>query len=889
MIFLIEHLEGTQFYVVSTGFSGVIDNFPGGLHGVIRTQDVNRNAPYEVVSKSGINVLGLGNNRKYQLIRTNDYSVLRDRDTYGCFRTWTPSEQISYFLPDDTYEEWDALLRPPRVMPFDIEVATSHGRRPNPETDPILMIGFSLKEGTEEKHKRTIVDEKNERDTIMGFLDEVARLDPDIMVGYFCKGFDRPYILQRLRFLGLRFPDKLHRIPLPERYHRSPASYVDTTGRATNAHYESLGFGRVSYDLFESSVKLDTMITTKNKRLKTVSKFFKSPLVFDIEDEEKSDMLTLYEKEREKLYTYLDSDIFNTGFLSDIYLPRTIEMASLARTTLDHLLNARGRAPFAIAFLNRAFIKRNIYPAIANSTRYRNSIYALTGGSYQGALTDIRKPGRYKDVSKLDFRSMYPSMIVTLNISPDTCTFHGRNVDDMPELKMPPGTPTLALSRGPVEEGTYPILKYKETDKSVLLYVPDEIIGKYVPIEVDKTKKGIIPIEIDELFRRRDAVRAEMKTLEKNSPEWMVLNSKQMALKVAANSCYGLMGAGLPVSDTPCAILITALGREISHYTANMLGKSVIEIDTDGFYVDGPVDIDSLNKSLDEAIKEKFGNFPFEPIMVLEQEKKGIEGLFIGMKNYILRDMRIEKEEDRISITGASMKGSSKSKIVEKLLMDSATKVLDGISPSGLIEHLRADLLSPDWKEEDYKMAMSIQKNELEYLTDGGIVYHLNRIKKRSEDKSLKLTYKDVFKYTEQILRKEIERIDKDGERKGNARQDGAKYLKYWQDNTVGIKDIDEILKSAEQIILEYAGRIKDRAMALNYRILIKAIDEGYQYLKGDSLDYYMADSADGVEMFTRANLIRYPINKLWYAKAIENVAMKMVDAVSKQEIGTLF
>ena len=105
------------------------------------------------------------------------------------------------------------------------------------------------------------------------------------------------------------------------------------------------------------------------------------------------------------------------------------------------------------------------------------------------------------------------------------------------------------------------------------------------------SKKGLISSEIDKLLQERKTVRNKMKSLDEDSSEYKILDSVQNNIKISANAVFGIMGnPHFDVGDLSCAMLITAFGRELSHYMTTYLGEGVIEIDTDGIYVDGESD-----------------------------------------------------------------------------------------------------------------------------------------------------------------------------------------------------------------------------------------------------------------------------------------------------------
>jgi DNA polymerase delta subunit 1 len=85
------------------------------------------------------------------------------------------------------------------------------------------------------------------------------------------------------------------------------------------------------------------------------------------------------------------------------------------------------------------------------------------------------------------------------------------------------------------------------------------------------TKKGILPMILDELLAARKRAKKDMANA-KDPMEYAVQNGRQLALKVSANSVYGFTGA--TVGQLPClqiASSVTAYGRDLLYATRNFV------------------------------------------------------------------------------------------------------------------------------------------------------------------------------------------------------------------------------------------------------------------------------------------------------------------------------
>jgi DNA polymerase I len=172
------------------------------------------------------------------------------------------------------------------------------------------------------------------------------------------------------------------------------------------------------------------------------------------------------------------------------------------------------------------------------------------GVQYLGALVLDPKPGLYENVYDLDFKSLYPNIIRTFNISPETVT------DREPCLNIP------------------------------RVYSGDKVHGgeKY-----RKDKRGIIPDKIELLLDQRKKIRDKMKLLDKKSSEWNNLNVQQLIVKEMANSIYGVLGNKyFRCFSIKLAESITATGQYLIRYVKEINekeGRQVIYGDTDSIFL----------------------------------------------------------------------------------------------------------------------------------------------------------------------------------------------------------------------------------------------------------------------------------------------------------------
>lgn len=178
---------------------------------------------------------------------------------------------------------------------------------------------------------------------------------------------------------------------------------------------------------------------------------------------------------------------------------------------------------------------------------------------YKGAFVlHPTKAGMIKNVHVCDFASLYPSIIVTWNISPET----KRKVKDEHCSETP-------------------------------------LTGHFYDTRVT----GILPFAVNELMRMRKEWQEKEKNLPPNTPEWNDAHRKSTAYKIAANSFYGVVGS--PMSrffDRDVAESVTQSGAWLIKHVisdAEIKGMSVLAGDTDSSFVYG-------------TTREEFSNFVFK-------------------------------------------------------------------------------------------------------------------------------------------------------------------------------------------------------------------------------------------------------------------------------------
>jgi len=188
--------------------------------------------------------------------------------------------------------------------------------------------------------------------------------------------------------------------------------------------------------------------------------------------------------------------------------------------------------------------------------------------SYEGAIVLEPKTGIYIDqpVTALDFSSLYPSTIISENISHDTLI----------SLKETKGSVTRIIG-GSDKFDNLAGAKYVDIEYDLLVPDPDSSlkhppkvkmgtrVARYIQVPVKGRdtvgNEGMIPKILKMLLSSRKAARKEA---EKEPDEFKraLLDAKQLAYKLTANSLYGQLGSNtFKVRRQELAASTTAYGR----------------------------------------------------------------------------------------------------------------------------------------------------------------------------------------------------------------------------------------------------------------------------------------------------------------------------------------
>lgn len=591
----------------------------------------------------------------------------------------------------------DFLLQYPhtndlRVMYFDIEVATrGDGIFPRPVACPIICIGYSVwnykNDGSREKVQHKIVkgfdaDNLSDLNTLNEFLTDIQETDPDVIAGYFSTTFDFPYVLERCEI------NKLDTSRI-SRGNRKP----------TISNNKIIIPGRIHFDIYASNagvIKDQTLFGIKSRSLKEIARWYKvKRTIFEsnnwIEQEmddielpdEIQNLLKLLRENPDRLYAYQDDDVFRTEGAGHVYLRNCITLAELMKVPLDSIINMYS------SFVPKLFVARNMERLNLINTETNFSKYNATNGSieqigtkFQAAISQLFRVGYSPATWKLDFKSQYPSIVMTFGLGPDT---------------------TKLISLEPYT-GKYTCKKEEKYTWYRLPSTFDKGKYRYDLIVRVENREGFLTKEIKKLMDERSRIKNEMKIASSDAKD--ALNSQQIAIKVIMNSIFGLMGLkSTKYGDMITATMITGLARWCLIRSMQHVKDNVINCDTDGYIVDIPIDADKETEWLKEELIKKFkieNNY-----MILELEGDGEAAYFYRPKNYIVLE-----DNNEYIIHGSSLKSSKAAKIADRAVKLGIEWVFNDKPPEEII---REAFDFSDVPLEDFVERVNLSKEPNEY------------------------------------------------------------------------------------------------------------------------------------------------------------------------------
>lgn len=467
---------------------------------------------------------------------------------------------------------------------------------------------------------------------------------PDVITGWNIRGFDIPYIINRMRHV-LGDAATIRISPWFDKYSPvigDPTSSLRKKDVAFKNKkmqtYQIAGIVQLDYmDLFEKfgysygpqesySLNHISHVVLGEKKMSY---------------EEYGSLRNLY---KENYQLYIDYNIKDVELIEK--LDEKLDLLGLGFTLAYkagvNYSDIWGTTAIWDSIIYRQLSKNNVVVPCP-PPRSRETLKVKFVGGY------VKEPqvGAHNWVVSFDLNSLYPNIIAQWNMSPEQKCMHGENVS--------------------------------RSDNNIYF---------------DNSREGVFPTLVKAFYAERAQVKKEMIQWQKeqqkgNSKEIekqiATLNNKQMAVKILMNSLFGAIGnKWYRYFDLKVAEAITTTGQHVIKECEKAINEEmnrlletekdyVIAIDTDSIYVNFEAFVDKFNpkdpvKFLDESCHNHFSKVLekrlqkiyedmncFENRMVMEREVIADRGIWTAKKRYILNvhnSEGVQYDEPKLKIMG---------------------------------------------------------------------------------------------------------------------------------------------------------------------------------------------------------------------------------------------
>lgn len=517
----------------------------------------------------------------------------------------------------------------------------------------------------------------DEKELLIDFINHWATPShtPDVITGWNSKFFDIPYLVNRIRRV---FGPELGEENIKK---LSPWGMVER--REARIAYKSMNRDE-TYE-FQGISQMDYMEVFKKfgYAYGQQESYSLNHIAYVVLGEEKlsyeehGSLNNLYKADHQKFIDYNIKDVELVDRFED----------KMGLITLAMTMAYRGGVNYSDTFGTTA-----IWDSIIYRDLYQDNIIVpfpveSDKGTYPGGHVKEPKVGMHKHVVSFDLNSLYPSIIMQFNMSPETI------LDSYsPELDV-----ETVLSK--------PMLKRPAN-------VAIAVGGQHFDI----TKKGVLPKIIEEMYDERVEVKKnqikyqqelqkaeDKQTIFELQRQISLAENKQMSIKILLNSLYGALGNRyFRFFDQRIAEAITLSGQAIirwgenaiNDYLNNLLKTKkdyVITIDTDSLYVGLGDLVEKFNPNNEIDFLDTICQDKLEPVferayhsfysrhgglankMVMKREVIADRGIYLAKKRYILNvvdNEGVRYKVPKIKTTGVEANKSSTPEVCREALKE---------------------------------------------------------------------------------------------------------------------------------------------------------------------------------------------------------------------------
>jgi len=521
----------------------------------------------------------------------------------------------------DTYTESDLPSEGHVTLTYDIECEMESGL-PNPEEATNELTSIALHDSATNQYWVLVMDKagdliekktdkcivipfRTEEEMLLKYLELYEMINPTIVTGWNIDYFDTPMLYNRIkRLLGEKTANRLSPIgecfwsPYRKRFFMAGVSYLDYISLYKNFTYTQL-----------ASYRLDSVAQKELNRKK-------------IEYDGNLDILFKEDIEKFIEYNLVDVELV-------VEFDKKLQFIDTARGIChaghvpyeDFVYSSKYLEGALLTYLKRRNIVAPNKPA--DRQEMMDALKEEGGGKFIGAYVKAPIVGKYEWIYDLDLTSLYPSIIMTINISPETKVGKIENWDAQEFVK--DKRDSWIINGDTITQENLKIF-FEKSKFSVasngVLYRTDKV--------------GLIPDVLDLWFSQRVEFKNQMKKYGKEGDtakyEWY--KNRQLVQKILLNSLYGVLG--LPAFrfyDIDNAAAVTTTGQTVIKSTADMANiKYNKELGTPDADSNIYIDTDSVFFSAVPLMDKRYPNWKNEEQVVIAGYVDDIAG---EMQDYL--------------------------------------------------------------------------------------------------------------------------------------------------------------------------------------------------------------------------------------------------------------
>ncbi len=492
----------------------------------------------------------------------------------------------------ETLESFNPDLK---VLSFDIENSINNGN--------ILTICYVIRENDSIRNGKPIYG--TEQEIIDTFTKVIQDEDPDVITGYNIDNYDIPTLLDRAKASNAGKLTWGRDLSEPRRAGRRGWKIT----------------GRLVVDAWWAA---KIALRPKQETLNHVAMLCLGEEKMDVDP---SKMDEEWEHDREKVMHYClrDAELALRILEHVETLRRTMDLAAVSKLPMEDV-QLSGNSTLIDSILIREADR--IPPPFGPVGVPLTGSFDNEEESIEGGYVHTIDPGIYHWVIVLDFKSMYPSLIISKNICFTTLSDEG-------EIIAPNGARFLSKEQRP----------------------------------------GLLPRILSELMEQRDSIKRKMRSI-KDPDELRYYDGLQDAVKILMNAFYGVFASSFyRFTDRSIGSAITAFARETTKTLIERLEEhdhKVIYSDTDSLFVQSPYqnleETVRFGKDIADRFSREISQMDFqrvlEPLFSHGKKKR-----YVGKSAW---------PDDEMIIRGYEVRRSDSFDLQSEVLMVVFEKIMDG-------------------------------------------------------------------------------------------------------------------------------------------------------------------------------------------------------------------